>query len=179
MKMIKLLLIFTVVLVSCKPIDINRVNKFYREKYPVLNKSKLIINEEKSRKKILNKYFKDSNFKNKQITVIEIFRYPNGNFDILNNITFIYVGDKIYKIYSLIFDDDKIVKDITDELLLDRIKTNELILEMLDKREFEKLNQLHKKVEYSINDMGVIFVTFMDKNTNVSEGYMFFEFIAP
>lgn len=178
MKKIKLIFIFTFFLSSCKPFDIDRVNNFYREKYPVLNKYKITINKEKSRKKILNKYFKDANFINKQIIVIEIFSYPNGNFDILNNETFIYVGGKIYRAYFLNFGDSNVVKDFTDKLSLNNKKTNELILELLDKGEFEKLSQLHKKVQYSVSDGGIIFVTFLDKNLNVLQGFMFNEFMV-
>ena len=179
MKRFRLILILTLILVGCKPVDIIEVHKFYRENY-FKNESnqRFLKNDERARNTIFNTYFNDIEKKNDITVVIEYFKYPNGNFDILNTEAFFYQNDSIVKAYYLKSNRKSKIEDITNDLVMDTKKTNELILELLAKGEFKKLSQLHKKSEYSVSDAGKIYVTFLDNNFDVLQGYVFKEFMV-
>jgi hypothetical protein len=178
MKHLRIILIFTLILTGCKSVDINGINEFYRERYfkddPY---SRFLKDDERARKSIFNTYFK-SKEKKDSIIVIEYSRYYNGNFDILNTKTFFYQNNRLIKAYYLQSDKKSKIENITDELAADTKKTNKFILELLAKGQYEELKQLHKKTEYAVSDSGIIYVTFLDKDLNVLQGYMFNEFMV-
>lgn len=168
----------TLILVGCKSVDIGKINSFYRDKYPKINSYSFTISEEKARNKLLHFYNKENKKNDNDFVVIEYFRYPNGDFDMLNTEIFFYQSDTLTKAYYLKSNRKSKIEDITNELAIEIKKTNDLILELLVKGEYEKLSKLHKKSEYAVSDTGLIYVTFLDKNYNVLQGYMFNEFIV-
>ena len=178
MKYLKKILILALILVGCKSDDVKRINDFYRDKYPKINSYKFTSHKEKARSKLLHFYNKESKKNNSGFAMIEYFRYPNGNFDELNTETFFYENDSLVKAYYLKSDKKTKVENITNELAIDTKKTNDLILELLVKGKYEKLSQLHKESEYAVSDAGLIYVTFLDKNLDVLQGYMFNEFMV-
>jgi len=169
MKYLKKILILALILVGCKSVDVKRINDFYRDKYPKINSYKFTSHKEKARSKLLHFYNKESKKNNSGFAMIEYFRYPNGNFD---------ENDSLVKAYYLKSDKKTKVENITNELAIDTKKTNDLILELLVKGKYEKLSQLHKESEYAVSDAGLIYVTFLDKNLDVLQGYMFNEFMV-
>ncbi|WP_019037754.1 hypothetical protein [Psychroflexus tropicus] len=178
MKHLKKIFILTLILVGCKSVNIDKINSFYRTKYPKINSYSFTVSEENARNKLLHFYNKNNKNIDSDFVIIEYFRYPNGNFDALNTEIFFYQNDTLTKAYYLKSDRKSKIEDITNELAIDTKKTNDLILELLDKDEYEELKQLYKKTEYAVSDAGIIYVTFLDKNLNVLNGYMFNEFMV-
>lgn len=168
--------IVILLLVGCRSSNIIEINKFYREKYPETNQFNNTKNQEKSRKKIFKKYFNEVQEKLDNTILIEIFKYPNGDFSDLHVDTFFCFKSEIYSSYSASNHYDEAIVNKVDEYYKPTIV---LILKLVKAKKFTQLEKLYKKEGYGVSDTGLVYVTTLDEKFHVVDGIKFNEFMVP
>jgi len=168
--------IVILLLVGCQSSNVIELNKFYREKYPETNQFNNTIIKEKSRKKIFKKYFNEVQERLDSTILIEIFKYPNGDFSDLHVETFFCLKNEIYSLYSTSKHSDVVIINKVDEYYKPTI---DLILKLVKAREFTQLENLYKKEGYGVSDTGSVYATTLDEKFHVVDGIKFNEFMVP
>ena len=153
-------------LISCKSSTSSLVDKSLMEKYPELSVNRKLSQLQKNRKRALNCYLSSKN-KNDFI-FIEIERYPNGNFDIMNYSSYFNSNDTIYSC------DYNNRPEIIDNH--SRKKTIDSIVSLIKKEKFKEIQELSNDVKNSISDVGIIYITIY-LNGKVSEVLKIDEFL--
>ncbi|GAB4519432.1 MAG: hypothetical protein Tsb004_30490 [Allomuricauda sp.] len=128
------------------------------EKYPELSEKSMLSQLERNRNEALSCYLSDEN--KYDFILIEIERYPNGDFDRMNYLSYFNAFDD--NIYSCNY--SKKPKFIDDS----REKTIDSIISLVKNKKLEEIQELSSDVKNSISDSGIIYITVHEKG-KVSE----------
>lgn len=177
MNKIKVLILLIVVLIlgckshklSDKTLDCKLTSREVSE-----SKSKLFNDKTNGlREKAYKKFFSDSkNNHSDGLIIIELFFHRYSDFD--NLIAEIYFYEGGNKINKFIIEGGKL---LFNEELISNEETIEIILDLIKNQEFKQLKHMHKNINYSLSQPGVVYVSILDADLQIIRCLKFEEFM--
>lgn len=143
---------------GCKSQMATLINESFKEKYPDLSNNSILPKLERNRSKTLNCYLNGK--KEDEFILIEIERYPNGNFDKMEYLSYFNTFDNYIHTCNQ-SNEPKINDDF-------RKKTIQKIVSLVREGNFTAIEDLSHEVENSISDEGIIYITMYRKDNTIS-----------
>ena len=168
-------LLILLIISGCSTLNIQNINQYYKDRYSELRFYQNTKDIENIRKKVLKQEFGFyTDFKS--LTIIEIYRYPNGNFDDVWSYFYFYKNNKLNKIIFYRSKNKKVEYISINKKGLFLLTMNKIEALFYSNRA-EKIFEMSENYNYSVNEAGTIYMTMFDEEFNIVKGIKFKEFL--